>query len=193
MTLVDAGFAFNLPFPPLLLTEREVDLIIVLDASEEVCLGEKSRALERAQEYAHHRGIAFSLTNHKNFDSTSTSVVSLLKNEQGPSILYLPVADRNAFGIQDFSLASCTAQGDCQTVNFKYGASTIDKLVDIVRLKLYGAFNTLREGIAYAIKRRTGHEVAAVQTLPALPDDLWNQLNDADRKLFEKRADTLPA
>jgi len=51
LTLRDAGICFNVPFPPLLQKERNVDVIVVLDVSENV-YDEPAQALDQASRWA---------------------------------------------------------------------------------------------------------------------------------------------
>ncbi|MFH0898654.1 MAG: hypothetical protein V1855_03685 [bacterium] len=106
LTFVDAGVAFNLPFPPLL--RRNVDIYIVCDASGDI-RGIINNQLKKSQEYAINNGFAFPLLNLQEITTQDCSIIIDPQNATAPVIIYAPnFTDISTLDLdyseQDFSL-----------------------------------------------------------------------------------------
>lgn len=86
LTLVDAGIDFRIPMPPLLQQERNVNIIIILDAADSPVGTE----LRLAQAYAYKHGLKFP---HINYE-TIMHPCSVHKDPQNPTVpvvIYMPL------------------------------------------------------------------------------------------------------
>lgn len=138
MILMDAGIDFNLPFPPLLRPERNLDVIIVLDNSVDV---KGAPELIGAQNYASRNLLKFPLINTISIENNSLSVFGL-DNVDAPVVIYMPrinsiknlndaqVADLKNLvedkywslidELRNFDIENCIEDLYCSTYNFAY-------------------------------------------------------------------------
>gem|GEM_PF-3198970 len=141
LTIVDAGFDFNNPFPPLLHPERATDIILVCDASSDVTESsglypslESSTGvypeLEMARIYAHRHGLPFPLLDHPEVISEH---LSIFHGQPGvPTIIYYT----NPVGFS--------------TLKLSYTPEEFDQLSGTI----YKLITSTKENIANAIKRK---------------------------------------
>lgn len=88
--LMDAGIAFNLPYPPISgqRTERTADIIIFLDASADIY---QASALRSAEQYAREHNLKFPTIDYRKI---SLCAMSVFKDEQDPTVpvvIYMPL------------------------------------------------------------------------------------------------------
>ncbi len=190
ITAVDAGIDFNLPFPPLLRSERDIDLIIVGDWSpqesdffaKELVLAERW-AKKQNTPVVH---VAFPIIENslvyqqikKSLDENKSVALPpmILFNEfedgqSGPAILYIPLID-NDFNDPDFSIDTCL-KGACSTFNFNYSPDDIQKLSDHVYRTIWGVYPQIREVVQNLVLVKNGsmageQEVARLTSLTPL-------------------------
>lgn len=92
LTLVDAGIDFNVPLPPLLRPERNVDIIIVCDASS----SEIGHELRQAETWAYQNHYPFPPINYNTL-SRASSVHRHPTNAQAPIIIYMPLVKNSRY------------------------------------------------------------------------------------------------
>jgi len=90
LAIVDAGVDFNNPLPPLLRSERNVDIIIVFDQSAKI----DASNLKKAAEYFKKRGVEFASIDY----SIAPRTISIHTTPAGkaPVILYMPRVGNDA-------------------------------------------------------------------------------------------------
>lgn len=128
LTLIDAGIHFNIPFPPLLRADRNVDIIIVCDASATI---EGCPNLHWAQEYMQHHNLKFPPID---FDTADKQVMSIFKDEQDhtcPIVIYFPRI-KNCDYSDSFDPETCL-QEYCSTMNFTYDSVQINELMGLAQ------------------------------------------------------------
>lgn len=116
ISLVDAGIDFNLPFPPLLRQARNIDIIIVYDASANVA---GAADLRSAELYAHRKGLKFPPINYDAVDKTHVSVFKDVDDPNTPVIVYFPRIKNTNYS-PTFDPDHCVEFDYCNTFNFTY-------------------------------------------------------------------------
>lgn len=137
---VDAGIAFNIPFPPLL--TRSINLYIVCDASA----GDPESAVTKCEEYAKRHNYLFPSINHKMLYLPKISIFADKNNPYVPVIIYIPHRSKLSFFSFTYDKKDL---GD--TV-----ATTHDIITDYVHI--------IKEGIELAIKNQK--TIKALMTNP---------------------------
>lgn len=175
--LVDAGIAFNLPYPPVSgQNARHSDILIFLDASDPL---NNAGSLKKAQQYATARNIPFPPINYTNIDNKIMSVFKDETNHLAPVVIYMPLVQDTEFIAQNidnpefailwkkadgtidlnlknkfknFDLARCL-NAMCQTANFTYPEQ------EARMLSLLTEFNMIasKEQVFEAIEWRINH------------------------------------
>ena len=152
LLLVDAGHAFNLPYPPVsgLRAERTPDIIIFIDGSADIAQGNPNEFI-KVINYARAKNLPF-----PEIDTTALMqhAINIFKDDSDPSIptiIYMPwVKDEELFGllqekpyqiykeIEDLDLAGCclTYKGTLR----KFGAYTYAEVMQLSKLM---EFNTV--------------------------------------------------
>jgi hypothetical protein len=165
---VDAGIDFNLPLPPLLRSERKIDLIIIGDWSEQDS-DFPAKELVLAEAWAKKRGVSFPIIkNSKAYETAGISSMTLFNEfedgQSGPTILYIPLIE-NQFS--DFSVKQCF-KGACSTFNFDYTPDYIEKLSDHVYRTVRGVYPQLCECIQDLVHVKNGQKATMIQSLTSL-------------------------
>jgi len=133
MIVADAGIDFNLPTPPLLKKQRNIDVIIICDASyKKAALPNNFKHLKKAQKYAHDHGIPF---------PKLTNPVEIAQN-----ILVFEDQDPNVPTVIYFRSSATTS-----TLKFSYTASEFNNVCDETQKRLVAAQDKIFE----VIKRKT--------------------------------------
>lgn len=126
LTLIDAGIAFNLPFPVLLRKQRAVDIIIVYDASA----GNQSfETLKGVQDYAITHNMKFP---DIDYAAMGKELVYVFKDEHDshcPVVIYFPMKKNEQY---DATFDPTTASY-CSTFNFTYTQKHINQLAGLSR------------------------------------------------------------
>lgn len=150
LTLMDSGYDFNLPFPPLLKKERNVDIIIVMDASASVHEG--ATALQKTVDYTKSRGIPFPSIK---FDSITDKQVSVFANENDastPTIIFLvPVKNKNYDANFDPEKEFKTTYA---TTKFIYNSKDVKKLSGLIRQNIIDNKSLFFDAIRNKIKQK---------------------------------------
>lgn len=150
LCLVDAGIDFNLPLPPLLRPERNVDIIIIYDASGTI---KECKELKRAEAYAHTHNLKFPKIDYEHVD---TNVVSVFKGDdaQTPIIIYFPRVANPNYSL-DFDPEYCTKESYCSTTNFTYSQAQFSELSNLARTTLKEYAELIKSLIKEVIERKT--------------------------------------
>lgn len=90
LTFVDAGFAFGLPFPPLL--RRNIQVYIVCDATSDV-LSEIGNTMHPVQSYARDHNYPFPSIDYRTITKQKISVFAEPENPAAPVVIYIPNFD----------------------------------------------------------------------------------------------------
>lgn len=148
LTLVDAGVDFNLPFPPLLRDERNIDIIIACDYSLPVKNG---KSLRQAEEYANRNNLKFPKINYENIEE---NVISVFKDESDlsvPVVIYLPLIKNDKFD----SSFNPSESDFCGTLNFEYENNEFDLLSGLTEFNLLSAKDRILDVIREVIRTRS--------------------------------------
>jgi hypothetical protein len=132
LTLVDAGLAFNLPLPPLLRPERQLDIIFIFDASADVGMAGE---LKKAERYARANNLPFPEIDYNQAKTQAISVFRDETNRKIPTIIYMPlIKDLSLPSIAsdprftDFDPKACVEKDYCSTFNFQYEQEEFETL-----------------------------------------------------------------
>lgn len=87
-SVVDAGIDINLPLPPLLTTDRKVDIIIICDASGDVV---GAPELKCAETWARENNIPFPKINYQGITDRPYTIFDDGKGSHTPIIIYIPM------------------------------------------------------------------------------------------------------
>lgn len=126
LSLIDAGIDCNLPLPPLLRSQRSVDLIMVYDASTKV---KGAPELKKAQAYAHRNGLKFPPIDYYKIEEQLVSVFKDTNDPDCPIVVYVPRIYNPEYSTS-FDPDECEY---CGTFNFAYGAQEIKELSGLSR------------------------------------------------------------
>lgn len=139
--LVDAGLAFNLPYPPVSgeRPERKSDILIFLDVSSPI---KGAPALKESEAYARRKRLKFPIINYEGIDKRT---ISIFKNEQDPEVpvvIYMPrINDQTLWKkleepefapykgyLKGFDVEKCVIEDYCKTFNLKYTKKQAEQL-----------------------------------------------------------------
>lgn len=177
ITLIDAGIAFNLPLPPLLNQQRQIDLILIIDSSAGL---PQTQDLTKALQYAkQYYGWAYRKTTlipaDRQISATAPETVTLRnrpttqppapklanftlytcpEQPNAPAIVYLPAV--NNLGNFDFDIEKCTKIGRCQTSNFQYREIDFENLCQLGELNMVDCQSKLKMVLTQLLERKTG-------------------------------------
>ncbi len=150
LTLMDAGYEFNLPFPPLLKKERKIDIIIVMDASASV--HEDPTALKKTVDYAKSRGIPFPKINFDSITEKQINVFADKDNVSAPTIIFLaPVKNYNYDAKFDPKKEFNTTY---TTTKFIYNSKDVKKLSGLVKQNIIDNKNLIFDAIKNKIEQK---------------------------------------
>ena len=140
--LIDAGIDFNLPFPPLLQKDRNIDLIIALDASASV---KNAPALKGAESYATQHSISGKINELPKIDYSDIDKkpISIFKEAGKPTVIYVPYLFVNECG-----------DSYCSTFNFGYGNKEFDMAFNASKNTVTENFNQIKNAIIEAQKEK---------------------------------------
>jgi len=150
LTLVDAGVDFNLPVPPLLKKERNLNLIIVVDLSSNA---DTASELKYAQKYALKNGLKFPTIDYKAIDN---SVITIFKDQdpEVPVVIYMPMIKNEnyskTFDPKDFVKRG----GYCSTFNLQYTPEQFDELFGLIKHNVRSSIPQIKEAIKWVIDRK---------------------------------------
>jgi len=150
LTLVDAGIDFNLPLAPLLNTARDLDIIIVYDASTTVRNG---KHLLRAARYAQVHELPFPDVVNKPLGRELITVLKSQLDPEAPIIVYMPRIANPAYG--EFDPENHMPMGFCATLNFTYSAEQIDMLSGLPAFTVQEQSQVIFDVIKDVIEQKT--------------------------------------
>lgn len=152
--LRDAGIEFNLPFPPLLRKEREVNLIIAFDASSNVLKEDASfKLFKDAEAYCQIHNLKFPEITNDLIGVLNKQNLTVIGDPDDPNaltIIYVPII-KNINLNPPLDKFEPTDQEFTGTFNFSYTKEQFNSLAEYARLN---AFN-LKPQIIDIIKRKT--------------------------------------
>lgn len=128
LTLLDAGLACNIPIPPLLRTERAIDIIIILDSSKNLRTENELHKIER---WAQEAGIRLPAINYAGIADRACTVFES-SDIAVPTIIYIPLAHNNNFSTT-FDPDNCVKYSYCATENFVYTPAQTRELSELAR------------------------------------------------------------
>ncbi|MCX5921716.1 MAG: hypothetical protein NTX86_00065, partial [Candidatus Dependentiae bacterium] len=161
LKLVDAGLAFNLPFPPVGDDRRPMDVIMILDASEDVPKG-----LRKTAQYAKDRGLKFPSidVNDSELLKHAVTVFKDANDRTIPVVIYMPrVKDEALLDgaiqsgqfkeqvvlLKDFDIEQCVSKGFCNTFNFNYKKDEIEKLFALFAFNVRASKDTILDALKW--------------------------------------------
>lgn len=159
--LLDAGFAFNIPYPPISSQRlgRSPDIIIVVDASTTLHNG---LALRGAQEYARRYQLPFPPINYTDIGSRAVSIFSD-PDFRAPTIIYMPAIVDQCHGpideqkeLCDLDMHTMVANGPYNIANFVYSRQESMRLIQLARHNTQHAINIIFKEIEALIIKRSG-------------------------------------
>lgn len=156
LTLMDSGYDFNLPFPPLLKKERKIDIIIVMDASASVHTG--APALQKAVKYAESRKIPLPKIEFDSITNKQVSVFTDENNKTTPTIVFLaPIKNEHYDAKFDPEKEFKTTYA---TTKFIYNSNDVKKLSGLVRQNIIDNKKQIFDAIRNKIEqKRKSHDI----------------------------------
>jgi cytosolic phospholipase A2 len=142
LVLIDAGIDFNVPLPPLLRSDRKVDLILIYDASGEV---DYARELRQACAYARRYNIRFSPLANDIGQKPVTLIAPL--HQETPLLLYFPRIKNPAYS-PVFDPDWCVSSDYCHTFNFCYTPVQLEELCGLARFTVHQHAPLIKQIIA---------------------------------------------
>ena len=118
---------FNLPFAPLLRKERQVDIILVCDASSDIS---GCQTLHWAEEYMNRKELKFPPIDYAKADKQVMTIFKDSCDPTCPIVAYFPCIKNDAYS-SSFDPAYCVQDGYCGTMNFTYNAAQINELMGL--------------------------------------------------------------
>ena len=146
MQMVDAGLAFNLPYPPISGEHqtRKADIIIFIDASA----GEKGKALKKVKEYAREHNIPFPDLDIDEFDLVNLRPLQTANfderidisfrafmsiNRQAPLVIYIRFTPDTKDKQTKPDFAENCMRSTCNTFNFIYLKIIADQVITMMK------------------------------------------------------------
>lgn len=151
-TLVDGGLDFNIPLPPLLNVDRNIDIIIICDASADV-LG--APELKKAEEYAAAHKLPFPTINYNGITDRPFTIFDDGFYSTAPVIIYVPMV-KNATYSKTFDPQNYLAVGQfMNTFNFGYTAQQAQALSGLFEEAIHELKGPLLDVMKKVIKRKS--------------------------------------
>jgi len=165
LKLVDAGLAFNLPYPPVSgeRSTRASDVLIFCNMSA----GQAEVALMHCEEYARARNLPFPVID---YEGISQRTISIFKDESDrsiPIVIYMPrVSDHALFNqkksdpayqhyknIEHFDFERCVEHGFCKTKNFKYTLHQSQQVMNQMEFNVVANKEKIIDAIRWAVEK----------------------------------------
>lgn len=151
MTLVDGGFAFNLPIPALLRPARKINVIIICDTSSSIASPQGSDALKKAQDYADAHKLKFPVIDSAKASRKLMSIFSDPNDPEVPLVIYFPVIANPEYSAT-FDPKKCTSSGYCATTNFAYTPEQVNQLSGLVEFTVKQQAPAIKQAISAHVK-----------------------------------------
>lgn len=169
--LVDAGLAFNLPYPPVSgeRSERKPDVLVFCDMS---AIG-KGEALKNAEQYARNRGLKFPVIDYTDIQYKTISIFKDNRDNSVPVVIYMPrFCDQLLWqenksnpllsryqSIENFDVENCVKKGFCRTTNFEYTREQSQQLMDLMEFNVMVNKDIIVEAIYSIVKDNNQEDV----------------------------------
>jgi phospholipase A2 len=168
LKMVDAGLAYNLPYPPISgqRPERFANIMIFLDSSA----GKLPNEFMKVEAYARQNNLKFPKIEWTDLDKKT---ISIFKDETDPTVpvvIYMPrISDpqlweenkaNNAYekynnSISYFDMEVCTNEGSfCTTASFKYTESQSQQIVDLMEFNMIVNKDKIIDAITWVIDQQ---------------------------------------
>lgn len=167
LKLVDAGIAFNLPYPPVSgeRPERKADVMIFLDSSA----GSIANELKKTEKYARKHGLKFPLIDYTDLEKKTFAVFKDETDFSVPVVIYMPrTSDEllwqenklkpefNMYGdIEGFDMEECTRKFGqvCNTLNFEYSEEQAQQVMNQMEFNMVVNKDNIIEVLNWVIDR----------------------------------------
>lgn len=167
--LVDAGIAFNLPYPPVSeeRLERKADILIFFDSSANV---KNAAELKKVEQYARSKNFKFPKIDYTDIDKRAISIFKDEADFTVPVVIYMPrIKDENAWQeykqsalnddeyikmLDDFSPKVCVKAGFCNTFNFRYSSEQANKVMLLTEFNMKYSMPKIIDAINWVIDNR---------------------------------------
>ncbi|MFH1461998.1 MAG: hypothetical protein ABIF12_03570 [bacterium] len=150
-TLIDAGLHFNLPFPPLLRPERNIDIIIVCDASARAHEG--AHAVRDAEKWAAEKGLKFPKIDYNVIGKETFSIFKDDNDPTVPTIIYFSLVKNDKFN-SNFDPVKEIKDGFCGTFNFVYKPEQFELLTGLMEYNVINAKDAVKTAIINKIEQK---------------------------------------
>lgn len=147
LTLVDAGIDFNLPFPPLLRKNRNVDIIIVYDASSN---NTDFDSLKGAKNWSIRNKVHFPELDYQGLEECLVRVFKDERDPKAPVIIYFPMKKNPSY---DPSFDP-EKKSFCKTTNFTYKQEQIDLAAGLACYTLLQHEELIKDVIAEVVEAK---------------------------------------
>lgn len=168
--LMDAGLDYNLPFPPLL-ERRHADVVIAVDASEDIA---GAPALLGAELYAKRKNLPFPPIDYAEASRRPFSIFRDTANPHCPVVIYLPLVKNPAFSESFDPFDIIQKGGYLRTFNSVYTDAQFDELFGLARHNVLEAAPVIQETLRSIIGswRQSGSQLPqrAMPRPPVPPD-----------------------
>ncbi len=152
ISLIDGGYASNVPLAAVLPPERNADVIIVLDVSGGLTQPSGTQELEIAMQYARNYGVSMP---EVDYDAAYHNVASLfVKNDpDAPALVYMPLIGNTAYTRFD-PREILQNNGFLRTSNFFYSLSQAQQFVNLCAQNTLDATPKIAQAVEHAIAQR---------------------------------------
>jgi cytosolic phospholipase A2 len=155
LNLSDAGFAFNLPYPPVSgrRPERKVDILIIMDSSRTIKEGFQ---LQKIYEYAQRHNLALPPLLKEGIEKRAVTVLENTQDPQAPTIIYFPrVKDEQIATdiIKDFD-PDRTLQTFCRSINFHYNPLQVQQVSGLMECNVRAHTSVIIQAIHRAVQKK---------------------------------------
>jgi len=152
ISLIDAGYAINVPIPAVIAPERKADVIIVLDASGGLATESEPEELKRAITYAEKHGVVMPHIDYRKAQQRIASVFTS-QDSRAPAIVYMPMIANTSYGNLD-PRKNLIQNGFLKTTNFFYKQQDAENFVGLCRRNMQDAIPQIRTALEHNIRHR---------------------------------------
>lgn len=153
ISLIDGGYASNIPVPAVVAPEREADVIIMLDVSGGLTDISGLEELDIALQYARNNGVTMpEIDREKAFNNVASRFTT--DDAQAPALVYMPLIGNTNYPQLD-PRDVLRNDGFLRTSNFFYSPSQAQQFVDLCAQNMQDAVDTIRGAIEHVLKQRT--------------------------------------
>lgn len=150
LVFMDAGYIYNLPLPPLFKKERAIDIIIIMDASQDVHQGTPD--FRNAISDLRQQGYPLPTIDFDGLVEKPIHIFSDPTNPQAPILIYIVPVKQDGFDpVFDPAIEFDKTYA---TSNFSYKQNPIDKLADLIRFTIAANKDSLLSTIQGGIARK---------------------------------------